>query len=654
MKMRPALIGCVVIGVAALSVEPGAGIAYAQDSVAATPGGNDALSAYAEQRHRYIIDLVPIFSSWGNEFRVGPIIKTTRAINPPATNQSVISIAVSPDVLSGLSFAPTDYALWTTPGAGVHPVENSAPGSSVNISNFDRQFAIAATQIGPVTTNVVGAVVGQIQDDPNRLYVTRVTAASGRIGAMDPDTASLSLGSVEASGVVHMRAEQFNISGAVVGRVEGESVAQVDLNLRDNATVNSITGAAGVNSADDALATLFPINNASSSLNPPSLLPASINNTGLPQTMRLGFDGQHWFQGAAASFGHLDLGMIAHRGNPSYSTTQFLSAPGGAYASLAVSAAGGGKTDSINIFSVDLAGQVLATTSATLPPILSDGAGFTAMDAQFTQWASQVSFRGGNGLVGIGRENSGSLVVSATATDSAVGEFIAVSKIAGPTIDWSIIARVNTPVLDAMNGVQVAKIVSGAMVGSPVTFSAPAVDVLGNVYFICAIKPNLGAARIAFIKAVNMPSGYQLERILATGDTMQGANSGRMYEITRLTLGDSNSVASGSFFSGSLLQPRPIPLTLTASNPRAFSGAVLAVELSYDNAAVNEVYNALLFVGPTAEVDLIGDLNGDGVVGAADLAILLGAWDTAGPVGDINGDGIVNSVDFALLLGSWT
>lgn len=46
------------------------------------------------------------------------------------------------------------------------------------------------------------------------------------------------------------------------------------------------------------------------------------------------------------------------------------------------------------------------------------------------------------------------------------------------------------------------------------------------------------------------------------------------------------------------------------------------------------------------------DLNGDGHVDAADLAIMLGAWGTAGP-GDLNGDGIVAADDLAMLLGAF-
>lgn len=48
------------------------------------------------------------------------------------------------------------------------------------------------------------------------------------------------------------------------------------------------------------------------------------------------------------------------------------------------------------------------------------------------------------------------------------------------------------------------------------------------------------------------------------------------------------------------------------------------------------------------------DLTGDGVVGAADLATLLGAWGTAELAADLDGNGAVEGADLALLLGAWT
>jgi hypothetical protein len=47
------------------------------------------------------------------------------------------------------------------------------------------------------------------------------------------------------------------------------------------------------------------------------------------------------------------------------------------------------------------------------------------------------------------------------------------------------------------------------------------------------------------------------------------------------------------------------------------------------------------------------DLNGDGVVGAADLAIQLGQWGGPGS-GDLNGDGTVGAADLSILLGAWS
>lgn len=48
------------------------------------------------------------------------------------------------------------------------------------------------------------------------------------------------------------------------------------------------------------------------------------------------------------------------------------------------------------------------------------------------------------------------------------------------------------------------------------------------------------------------------------------------------------------------------------------------------------------------------DINGDGFVNGADLALLLGAWGTCvGCPEDLNGDGVVNGADLATLLGAW-
>ena len=58
------------------------------------------------------------------------------------------------------------------------------------------------------------------------------------------------------------------------------------------------------------------------------------------------------------------------------------------------------------------------------------------------------------------------------------------------------------------------------------------------------------------------------------------------------------------------------------------------------------------------EPPILGDLNGDGIVNGADLAILLGCWGTvtnpACTPADLNADGAVNGADLAIQLGNWT
>lgn len=58
-------------------------------------------------------------------------------------------------------------------------------------------------------------------------------------------------------------------------------------------------------------------------------------------------------------------------------------------------------------------------------------------------------------------------------------------------------------------------------------------------------------------------------------------------------------------------------------------------------------------VADVAPAGLPGDLDGDGSVGAPDLAILLGMWETSWPAGDFDGDGLVGAADLAALLAQW-
>ena len=50
-----------------------------------------------------------------------------------------------------------------------------------------------------------------------------------------------------------------------------------------------------------------------------------------------------------------------------------------------------------------------------------------------------------------------------------------------------------------------------------------------------------------------------------------------------------------------------------------------------------------------------GDIDGDGTVDGADLAVLLGSWGAcpAPCAADVDGNGVVDGVDLATLLGGW-
>jgi predicted dienelactone hydrolase len=91
-------------------------------------------------------------------------------------------------------------------------------------------------------------------------------------------------------------------------------------------------------------------------------------------------------------------------------------------------------------------------------------------------------------------------------------------------------------------------------------------------------------------------------------------------------------------------------VSVTASIPMPATQTTLLVSARRDSDLATRGF-ATIALEPTAP-KLPADLDGDGVVGASDLAILLGAWGGKGPA-DLDGDGIVGASDLAILLGAW-
>ncbi len=634
------------------------GAALGQDSVSSTPGQSDALLPYADPSiARFVVDLVPLTSSWGKAYRLGPVLKASADDDPLFPTQILGASAVSPDILTNVTFPSTTFALWTTPGAGVNPTFNSAPGS-IAVTGFGQQFAVGSSDFSNITTNAVGAIVGRDPANPARLYVSRIVAASGQVDPFSDNTSTATIGSIDASGNMYLRADNFASTGAQ--KLTGENILRVALPLRSD-SLNQLFFVTGVgNRASQTAATTYLVNNGTITTNTPAVLPASVSPGS--KAVVLDFANTYRPNGALGVATHLNAGVSSHRGNPSLT----LHNPFGGVAtvaSLARATSPGTRVDSLNLFALDAAGAVVATRAATLPSPITDGAGFSANASgasQFFQYLSQVSFRGGNGQVAVGLDSlTGATIAAATATDPTLGDFVAVARLSGAPTTWTVAAHVGSQVLNGAGGSSIGTIASAA----PVSISSPAADLHGNIYFVAAFQPTVGAPGTAFIKAVNTAAGYRLELILKSGSTFTGANSGRDYTVTKLTLGDSDSIASGAFFSGNILQRKLTGVIVNdPSDPTAFGGAVVNATLTYNNAGVPETYEAVLFVGPAAAAVVpphcAGDANGDGNVNFADITAVLSNWGRigtpgSGASGDANDDGQVNFADITSVLSNW-
>jgi hypothetical protein len=654
-----ALAGC-IIGSAA----------NAQDSTAVSPGQSDALSPYdaSLQRVRYVVDMAPLTSSWGNAFLIAPVLKAPAEIDPLFTTQMGGATSVSADHDINLAFSPRAFARWSGAGVGLHPTSNTpaSPANAVTVSSFSRRFALGLTGVSAGATNIVSAVVGQDSSNPSRLFVERTVALCSRPAAASPDTATLALGGITPSGVLALRADGANAKAA--SPVRQDNLVRVDSAARSGTVVPTL----GWSETGPVTSDAGAISYVGANLGVAVTIPALMRTPTTTVTISLDFAAQYLAKAVVRS-GSLAPGLSALRGSPAFST---IALPGvqsaGTVASLARST-NISPTDAFNAFGVDSAGLPVPNSAraAVIPAPLSSPGGFTfnaGGRAEFRHYRNQSLFRGPYGHVAIGFDPpTASTALAGVATDpdaaaGGAGEALLVARLSGAnTVQWAVAARVGTPVLDGPMGVAVATISAG----TPVTFSAPAADRLGNLYFVAAVSPvGGGATTQALLKAVRTPStpaGYTLERLVQSGQVFTGANSARPITITRLRLADSDSIDSGGFHAGAILtQPLPGGGTTNPASPSAFGGVALNAVITYDAAspALAQKYEATLFIAPAAAppAGCVGDFNNDGNTNTADLVTFLsrfGQTVTPGATGDLNNDGFVNTLDLTRFLSAF-
>lgn len=117
------------------------------------------------------------------------------------------------------------------------------------------------------------------------------------------------------------------------------------------------------------------------------------------------------------------------------------------------------------------------------------------------------------------------------------------------------------------------------------------------------------------------------------------------WDAACVTIASAVCRACGNPTSGSCSEVHPLP----NCSDEACCNAVCTI----DPTCCNLGWDADCVAVAATACAIPGDLNGDGTVDAADLALLLANWGAAG-AGDLDGDGTTNAADLSILLANWS
>ena len=701
----------IALAVAVLAVP-----ALGQDSIAIpiSTAIGDAVAPWDtnEQLNTYVVDLESITSSMGYSFGVAPLVKAG-AYSGSYLNALMSAQGMSNTLLEDVSFPAAlgnSYAWWDAPGYGVNdnPGLNTPPDTWIDTSAmFGHQFAVTFldfgdSDVGENFESVMGAVVNYEPTNPNRLYVGRICAAvdgNGFLGTSN--SGSFGMGAVDSHGNVHFRGDNFGAAGA--DPLDGENYFRVGMLDRNFSIFNHINLLGGT----DAPATTELLLGSTVVHPTPSILPEQL--AGRPVLLGQNWNHEYVYESTPGTVvgttGHLATtpAVEDHRGCVGFSHA--LTSVENSVGTAGILAKISGSTIGLNLWDVDANGAVLNTYALQTPTSFDLGGGVIFGDVAFSHYFSQTRYSGGNAPIALGADLAGNGLAAGPVHqwESDFGyenpyNGIVVARF-DPTnpadVEWTMpIYVVNTDILDktawdgapiyGLAGEQIGKLcplflVTGADPTDPLetsaqgpSMSAPAIDALGNIYFVASCEFNGDPEPThnnALVRAVYNKSdfSYKLEVVLRNRGIYHGQNSDTDYQISFMGIADSNSVASSTLWSGNLLQSAS---PLDRSTP---GGVVLGVEVIYDSSGdgefdptpgIDEDYNVLMYVSPPACIR--GDSNCDGAINAFDIDPFVIAladkdgWEAAYNcdyycANDVNGDGAVNAFDidpFVVVLAS--
>jgi hypothetical protein len=668
--------------------------ALAQDSVSklnALPG--DSLNAYdaSEQINDYVVDQTAFTSSWGAVFGLAPIAKSSaqRVTAPLFYTGQISAQSLSRRLAVNVPFLRSQYALWTTPGAGANndPARND-PGtlvSTAGLTGFQFGFGFAefgdGNPAGTGLNNVIGGLVNFTAAQPSRLYVSRIAAALG--GSNEScAVAAFGMGAVDEGGDLDLRADNnltTNAGCPSLGLFTGNNLFRVRMAAR-GAALNVLSDS--FPTAADAAATDRLLVNSTTTHGCPNLIPRSVAGRSILMVVTAPTTppGSYVFEQSAnvlttsAPGAHL-AGMADHRGSVGYATYNFPQLfPGSVSGTAGVLGKIGTPTDNLVLFGLDANGGFLAPIARALPATVSDNDQTWSNTLQpgtqqFDHYHGTALYRASPSQVALGQDQAGNLLAAAvvyygTYTNLDPNCYIAVAKIdpTAGTTSWTTAAWTrNVATGYGKNIYQNGSTVIGTLkpfgvpgTGTGPTMSAPMIDSVGNVWFVGAFELAAapGTTQVGLLRAVYQPAtfSYKLELVLKQGDVFAGRNSGRNYKIAFIPLNYSATVSPSAPWSGNIAEVASGAQSvagLATSDAATLGGLVMQANVVYDNngdgqfvpstgtggtpGSPDEDYNVLLYVAASR------DCNANGIPDDREIA--------DGTVADSNNNGVPDSCE---------